>query len=62
MKDIYKDYTGKIFYYFYPFTWDNRMPDYLEITIDREEYQDYMFPPKGLDRCQQNYSTLQIND
>lgn len=64
MKDIYKDYTGKIFYYYYPFTWDNRVPEYLETTIDRKKYQDYMFPPKyeGLNECQQNYSTLQIKD
>ena len=44
MKDIYKDYTGEIFPYFYPIEWDDRCPDYLNIVEDREEYQDYMFP------------------
>ena len=46
MKDIYKEYTGEIFPYFYPIEWDDRCPDYLNVVEDREEYQDYMFPPE----------------
>lgn len=46
MKDIYTEYTGELFPYFYPITWDNRDPEYLNIVEDRDTYQDYMFPPE----------------
>ena len=45
--DRYKEYTGKIFEYKYPFTWEERSFNYLEILPDRDwrETQDWMFPP-----------------
>lgn len=46
MKDIYKDYPGVIFDYWYPIKWDDRVPDYLNVVEEREPYQDYMFPPE----------------
>lgn len=45
MNDIYREYIGIEFPYFYPITWDGRTPEYLEVVEQREEYQDYMFPP-----------------
>ena len=47
MKDIYKEYPGVTFDYWYPFKWEDRCPDYLNVVEDREEFQDYMFPPEN---------------
>lgn len=47
MKDIYREYPGVTFEYWYPFKWEDRCPDYLNIVEDREEFQDYMFPPEN---------------
>lgn len=45
-KDRYKEYTDIIFNYKYPFTWEDRSFNYLEVVQKRdwEEIQDYMFP------------------
>lgn len=45
-KDRYKEYTGKLFKYMYPFTWKKRSKNYLETLPDRDykEEQDYIFP------------------
>ncbi len=45
-KDRYKEYTDIIFNYKYPFTWEDRSFNYLEVVQKRdwEETQDYMFP------------------
>ena len=47
MNDIYTEYTGIIFPYWYPIKWEDRTPDYLQTVEDREKYQDYMFPPEN---------------
>lgn len=64
MKDIYKEYWGVTFTYWYPITWENRSPEYLDVVDNRPKFQDYMFPleDEGLDEWQQNYLTIQIND
>lgn len=48
MKDRYKEYTGKIFKYCYPFTWEQRNKNYLEVEIDRNKFEEqtFMFPPE----------------
>ncbi len=46
MNNIYMEYPGIIFEYWYPIQWENRDPEYLNVVNDREPYQDYMFPPK----------------
>lgn len=54
-KDRYKEYTGKLFRYSYPFTWKKRSKNYLETLPDRdyEEEQDCIFPSKEKD-CRMN--------
>ena len=48
MNDRYKEYRGVIFKYSYPFTWEDRNKNYLEVIIDRDEREEqtFMFPPK----------------
>ena len=45
-KDRYEEYTGKLFSYVYPFTWEDRSFNYLNILSERDfdEEQDYVFP------------------
>ena len=45
-KDRYKEYTGIFFDYKYPYTWEDRSFNYLEIIPDRDwkETQDWIFP------------------
>lgn len=48
MNNKYKEYTGAIFKYSYPYTWEKRNKNYLEVEIDRDkrEEQTFMFPPE----------------
>lgn len=45
-KDRYETYPGILFEYVYPYSWDKRNKNYLELVYDRdmEELQDYFFP------------------
>ena len=61
MKDIYRTYPGVVFKYHHPYTWEGRVPSYLELVEKRKKYQDYMFPPKRGYKCQQECTTSQTN-
>lgn len=52
-KDKFREYSGILFEYKYPFSWDKRNKNYLEILSERdyEEEQDYMFPINNEDWC-----------
>lgn len=47
-KDRYREYTGQVFHYEYPYKWEKRNKNYLKTVIDRDwrETETFVFPPK----------------